>query len=105
MEDIKKLGYDTENLTGLLRFELALKRKFMKSQGFIREEFMTTDSLADTLVSIINQAPELLQKLLYHHYGMVRCCQRICRRNTSEENAEPKRRNIKNDCISKEMQS
>ena len=67
MEDIKKLGYDTENLTGLLRFELALKWKFMKLQGYIREEFLTTDALADTLVSILNQAPDLLQKHIVSH--------------------------------------
>ena len=37
-------GYDTAGYAGLLRFELALKRQFMKDNGYLKEKYITSDN-------------------------------------------------------------
>jgi hypothetical protein len=64
MEDMKIHGYDTVGYAGLLRFELALKRHFMKDNGYIREKFITAENLPDALNGILAHAPELMQKYI-----------------------------------------
>ena len=61
LEDMKNNHYDTGNLTGLLRFELILKRKFMKNEGFLLGEYLTMDELPVILRKILYQAEDLMQ--------------------------------------------
>ena len=62
VSDLRIQGYDTTGLSGLLRFELALKRQFMKDNGYIQEKYITPDTLADKLHCILAQASDLMQK-------------------------------------------
>jgi hypothetical protein len=58
--DMEKRGYDTENLKGLLRFELTLKRKYLYAKGFLSDEHLNFDDLPVLLVRILDQSAVLL---------------------------------------------
>ena len=62
VEDMRIHGYETNDTTGLLRFELALKRTFMRENKFIREKYITAEELSDALDRILRLAPALMQK-------------------------------------------
>lgn len=64
LADLQNHGHDTSAYTGLLRFELSLKRAFMKRHGYILEEYLTMDNLSFTLGRIVRQANELLYKYM-----------------------------------------
>ena len=61
LEDMRNNEYDTENLKGLLRFELTLKRKFMKDQGYMCEKYLTLEDLPGILGALLEDAAELMQ--------------------------------------------
>ena len=61
-EDLRIHGHDTEELKSLLRFELALKRTFLKKQNYIHEKYITTEELAGALKDILIMAPLLMQE-------------------------------------------
>ena len=62
LADLQNHGMDTSDYTRLLRFELALKRKYMVRHGYVQENYLTMDNLPRTLSCIISQAQALLQK-------------------------------------------
>ncbi len=64
LADLQNYGYDTSVYTGLLRFELTLKRAYMKNTGYILDTYLTMDNLPFTLGCIVKQAHELLQKYM-----------------------------------------
>lgn len=61
LEDLRNNGYDPGNLSGLIRFELSLKRKFMKTQELMKEKYLTIEELSCILGNILDQASELMQ--------------------------------------------
>ena len=61
-EDLHIHGYDTDHFTGLLRFELALKRTFLREKAFLQEKYIVIEDLPDILNSILSQASDLMQK-------------------------------------------
>ena len=61
-EDLRIHGYDTDHSTGLLRFELALKRTFLREKEYLREKYIVIEDLPDILSNILAQAPDLMQK-------------------------------------------
>jgi hypothetical protein len=61
-EDMRIHNYDDGNLSGLLRFELALQRKFLKAQKYMLEEYLTTEELPYILGNVMLYAPVLMQK-------------------------------------------
>ena len=61
-EDLRIHGHDTEELKGLLRFELALKRTFLREQNYICEKYITIEELKDALKAILYMAPVLMQE-------------------------------------------
>lgn len=60
LADMEKRGYDTENLKGLLRFELTLKRKYLYAKGFLADEYLNFEDLPILLGRILDQAAVLL---------------------------------------------
>lgn len=97
IEDMKIHGYDTAGYAGLLRFELALKRQFMKDNGYIREKFITAENLPDTLTGILAHAPELMQKYIADPLWSGAMVSKDQQKRKSEDTAATKRtvRNIK----------
>jgi hypothetical protein len=61
LADIKQRQYDTKDLKGLLRFELSLKRKFLKKQGLISSSDIPFSALPDLLCKALDQADELMK--------------------------------------------
>lgn len=62
LTDMRNLNYDTTGITGLLRFELTLKRAYLRRLGLLSEGNVTMAILLDILVSLLASAPELMQK-------------------------------------------
>ena len=62
LEDMRNNSYDTENLSGLLRFELSLKRKFIRDQEYMTEKYLTTENLPVILGKILHEASDLMQE-------------------------------------------
>lgn len=60
--DLILQGYDTADIPSIIRFELTLKRKFMKLQGWIREEYGTPKELPVVLTTALAQAPDLMRQ-------------------------------------------
>ena len=58
--DMEKRGYDIENLKGLLRFELTLKRKYLYAKGFLADEYLNFNELPILLGRILDQSAVLL---------------------------------------------
>ena len=61
VEDLKIHGHDTVQWKGLLRFELALKRTFLKKENYICEKYITIEELTDALKGILFMASTLMQ--------------------------------------------
>ena len=61
LTDIENLGYDKKEIKGLLRFELTLRRKYLKTQGFLTEKVLDFRVLPSLLIRVLDQAPTLLQ--------------------------------------------
>ena len=59
--DLELHGQDTSNLSGLIRFELTLKRKHMKKQGWILEKYTCPAELADILNDILAHASDSMR--------------------------------------------
>ena len=62
LTDMKNLGYDTTGITGLLRFELTLKRAYIRRFGKLTDKYLTLTELPNLLNSVLTSAPELMQK-------------------------------------------
>jgi len=60
LEDLKIHNYITTGMTGLLRFELALKRRFLLNKKYIREIYLGDEELAYILGRILNDAYDLM---------------------------------------------
>ena len=64
LADMKQRQYDIIDLKGLLRFELSLKRKFLKKQGLISSADLPFSALPELLCTALDQADELVQKYM-----------------------------------------
>jgi hypothetical protein len=62
LTDMQNLHYDTTGVTGLLRFELTLKRAYIRRLGLLSDEYMTMTDLPTVLSAILTSAPALMQK-------------------------------------------
>ena len=62
LADIRNLGYDGTGIAGLLRFELTLKRAYIRRIGLLPEAYVTTTTLPNILTSLLVSASELMQK-------------------------------------------
>jgi len=61
LSDMKQRKYDIGKLKGLLRFELSLKRKFLKKQGLISSSELPFYDLPELLCQALDQADHLMQ--------------------------------------------
>lgn len=64
VEDMRIHDMDTTGITGLIRFELALKRKFLMMEKFIKEKYVEIDELHCVLANILVQASYYMQRYL-----------------------------------------
>ena len=62
LTDLRNLNYDTTGMTGLLRFELTLKRAYIRRFGLLSDEYLIMQELSNMLNSILASAPALMQK-------------------------------------------
>lgn len=62
LTDMRNLHYDTTGVTGLLRFELTLKRAYIRRLGLLSDEYLTIQELPNMLNSVLASAPALMQK-------------------------------------------
>ena len=60
LEDLKLHHYNTDGMTGLLRFELALKRRFLLTRKYITAEHLGKDDLGRILEKVLKDAHDLL---------------------------------------------
>ena len=60
--DMKLHDYDITGYSGLLRFELALSKGFLKKEKYMTEEYLEDDNLAWILGNALMNAHELLHK-------------------------------------------
>lgn len=64
LEDLKIHNYITTGMTGLLRFELALKRRFLMNKKYIRAAYLGNEELGYILERILNDAYDLMHNHL-----------------------------------------
>lgn len=69
LTDIKNHEYDATNIKGLLRFELTLKRNFIKNNGLIKRGNNSIEELSKMFPVILDNAEALMQK---HIVGSMR---------------------------------
>lgn len=62
LTDLKNYEHDTTDIKGLLRFELTLKRNFMKNNGLIKSGNNSIEELSKMLSVILDIAEALMQK-------------------------------------------
>ena len=62
LTDLENHEYDATNIKGLLRFELTLKRNFMKNNGLIKSGNNSIEELSKMLPVILDNAEALMQK-------------------------------------------
>ena len=62
LTDLKNHEYDATNIKGLLRFELTLKRNFLKNHGLIKSGNNSIEELSKMLPVILDNAEALMQK-------------------------------------------
>ena len=62
LTDMKNLNYDTTGIQGLLRFELTLKRKFLKSLSLLTGDYLSFSDLATIVSTVLLSGSELMQK-------------------------------------------
>jgi hypothetical protein len=60
--DLKNQNYDTVCIKGLLRFELTLKRNFLKNNGLIKSGNNSIEELSKMFPVILDNAEALMQK-------------------------------------------
>ena len=61
LTDMKNQNYDVTNITGLLRFELSLKRNYLKNNCLIVNRFTSIQELTTLFSGLLSNAGELLQ--------------------------------------------
>jgi hypothetical protein len=61
LSDLKNQNYDTDNIKGLLRFELTLKRNFLKNHGLIKSGNNQFSELEPLLSMVLDNAEGLMQ--------------------------------------------
>ena len=61
LTDMQNNNYEAANVSGLLRFELSLKRKYLKEQGMLDEKALDMTILASVLYGVLDRAEDLLQ--------------------------------------------
>jgi hypothetical protein len=61
LTDLKNQGYDISDVKGLLRFELTLKRNFLKNHGLIKSGNNTLTELEGLCSTVLDNAEELMQ--------------------------------------------
>ena len=64
LEGMKINGYDTAGITGLIRFELTLKRQFMRNEKYIKEKYIDIDDLPCILCTILANSQWLMNKYM-----------------------------------------
>ena len=61
LSDFKNIGVDVSDMKGLVRFELSLKRNFLKNSGLIQKGNTPFEALAETFSYVLKGAEELMQ--------------------------------------------
>ena len=61
LADFKNIGVDISDMKGLVRFELSLKKNFLKNSGLIQKGNTPFDALGEIFTYILNGAEELMQ--------------------------------------------
>lgn len=61
LTDMKNQNYDVTNIEGLLRFELSLKRNYLKNNSHITNRFTSIQELTTLFSDLLANAGELLQ--------------------------------------------
>ena len=64
LEDMRNQEVDTAGLSGLLRFELSLKRDYLKQQGIQGNKHTEIEELSQLLCNVLAQAAPLMQTYL-----------------------------------------
>ena len=59
--DFKNIGVDVSDMKGLVRFELSLKRNFLKNSGLIQKGNTPFEALAEVFAYVLKGAEELMQ--------------------------------------------
>ncbi len=62
LTDLKNQDYDTTDIKGLLRFELTLKRNFLKNNGLIKSGHNTFEELNKLFSTVLDNAEALMQR-------------------------------------------
>ena len=62
LTDLKNHEYDANNIKGLLRFELTLKRNFINNNGLIKSGNNSIEELIKMLPVILDNVEALMQK-------------------------------------------
>ena len=61
LSDFKNIGVDVSDMKGLVRFELSLKRNFLKNSGLIQKGNTPFEALAEVFAYVLKGAEELMQ--------------------------------------------
>ena len=64
LTDLKNHKQDTSHISGLLRFELSLKRDYLKNYTLLKTNFLSFEELPELLCKILDQAKDIMQNYM-----------------------------------------